>query len=140
MNPLQSLSDYEHFIYTLRQQKPEIFRSTLVVIRRGATMAVLNGELEFRKGIRLVTRERLSFAESPGQIRGYGYEVWQNEEQLYWYDSQPHPNDPILASTNPHHKHMPPDIKHHRVPAPDLAFDEPNLPFLISEIELLLES
>ena len=35
----------------------------------------------------------------------------------------------------PHHKHVPPDIKHHRVPAPDLSFTRPNLPFLIKEIE-----
>lgn len=140
MNPLQSLPDYERFIYALRQQYPEILRSTLVVVRRGATVAVLSGELEFGKGIRLVVRERLSFAESPGWIHGYGYEVWQHEEQLYWYDSQPHPDDPALASTDPHHKHIPPDIKHHRVPAPNLAFSQPNLPFLIFEIQELLHS
>ncbi|MGQ9626402.1 MAG: toxin-antitoxin system TumE family protein [Anaerolineae bacterium] len=28
-------------------------------------------------------------------------------ERLYWYDDFPHPNDPILASTFPHHKHIP---------------------------------
>jgi hypothetical protein len=37
--------------------------------------------------------------------------------------------------THPHHKHIPPGIKHHRVPAPGLSFDSPNLPFLIQEIE-----
>jgi hypothetical protein len=31
-------------------------------------------------------------------------------------------------------KHIHPDIKHHRIPAPELRFDEPNLPFLIQEI------
>jgi hypothetical protein len=41
-------------------------------------------------------------------------------------------------SANPHHKHVPPDIKHHRVPAPQLRFDRSNLPFLIEEIECLL--
>jgi len=51
--------------------------------------------------------------------------------KLYWYDSWPHLNDPALASTHPHHKHVPPDIKHNRVPAPALSFAEPNLPFLI---------
>jgi len=35
----------------------------------------------------------------------------------------------------PHHKHIPPDIKHHRIPAPHLSFVEPNRPFLIEEIE-----
>jgi len=32
-------------------------------------------------------------------------------------------------------KHVPPDIKHHRVPAPELSFTRPNLPVLIAEIE-----
>lgn len=49
--------------------------------------------------------------------------------------SQPHPNDPDLASTYPHHKHIPPDIKHRRIPAPNLSSTCPNLPFLIEEIE-----
>lgn len=40
-----------------------------------------------------------------------------------------------LASTHPHHKHIPPDIKHNRIPAPGLSFTRPNLPFLIEEIE-----
>jgi hypothetical protein len=47
--------------------------------------------------------------------------------------------DPALAATDPHHKHIPPDIKHHRIPAPDLSLTTPNLPFLIREIEQLLE-
>ena len=63
------------------------------------------------------------------------YEVWRGSEKLYWYDSQPHPTDSTLASTDPHHKHIPPDIKHHRVTAPGLSFDQPNLPILIEEIE-----
>jgi len=37
-----------------------------------------------------------------------------------------------------HHKHIPPDIKHHRVPAPGLSFSSPNLSFLITEIETTL--
>ena len=51
------------------------------------------------------------------------------------YTSWPHPNDPTLAATFPHHKHIPPDIKRHRIPAPDLSFTDPNLPTLIAEIE-----
>ena len=46
-----------------------------------------------------------------------------------------HPHIPELASTNPHHKHVPPDIKHNRIPAPGISFEEPNLLFLIQEIE-----
>jgi len=56
---------------------------------------------------------------------------------LYWYDDFPHPNDPALASTHPHHKHIPPDIKHHRVPAPGLSFSAPNLPLLLREVDEL---
>jgi hypothetical protein len=55
--------------------------------------------------------------------------------ERWLYDPQPHPNDPTLASTYPHHKHIPPDIKHHRIPAPGLSFDRPNLPLLIEEVE-----
>jgi hypothetical protein len=43
-----------------------------------------------------------------------------------------------LQSTHPHHKHIPPDIKHHRVPAPAMSFTQPNLPALTLEIEQLL--
>ncbi|MCI0699361.1 hypothetical protein L0337_46080 [candidate division KSB1 bacterium] len=43
-----------------------------------------------------------------------------------------------LASTFPHHKHMPPDIKHNRIPAPEMSFNRPNLAVLIREIEKLI--
>ena len=66
--------------------------------------------------IRLVVRERLDFRLQI--IKVYSYEVWRGKDKLYWYDSQPHPADPNLASTHPHYKHIPPDIKHNRVPAP----------------------
>ncbi|MGH9752784.1 MAG: hypothetical protein ACREA2_08365 [Blastocatellia bacterium] len=77
---MNSLVEYEEFIYTLPKQFPAIDYSTLVV-------------------------------------------------------SQPHPNEPSLAVGHPHHKHIPPDIKHHRLPAPELSFTRANLPFLIAEIE-----
>ncbi|EIC22626.1 toxin-antitoxin system TumE family protein [Thiorhodovibrio frisius] len=134
MNPFQSLADYEAFIYGLESQFTAIRRSTLVVVRRGATVAVLRGELEFDHGIRLNVRERLTFDHSPGKIREYGYEVWQEGRLLYWYDSQPHPDDPTLTDTHPHHRHVHPDIKHHRIPAPGLSFQQPNIPFLLQEI------
>ena len=133
MNALQSLPEYEIFIYTLPQHNPGVARCTLVVARRGAMAATLSGAIEFHNGLRLIVREILSFAPT-GQIKSYGYEAWRGQDLLYWYDSQPHPNDPTLASTHPHHKHLPPDIKHHRVPAPGLSFSQPNLPFLIAEI------
>jgi hypothetical protein len=42
-----------------------------------------------------------------------------------------------LASTHPHHKHILPDIRNHRVPAPEMSFTRPNLPSLIAEVEEL---
>ncbi len=138
MNPLSSLPEYEHFIYTLQSAGTYIQHSTLVVVRRGATIAVVSGEVVWAEGFRLVAREQLSFTQLPGRIQRYGYEVWQGEQQLYWYDSQPHPDNPALASTHPHHKHIPPNIKKNRVPAPNMSFTQPNLPALIAEIEALL--
>lgn len=72
-------------------------------------------------------------------LSSYAYEIYKGDERLYWYDPQPHPNDPILAISHPHHKHVPPNIKHNRIPALDLSFTEPKLPFLIKEIEEMLK-
>ena len=41
----------------------------------------------------------------------------------------------MSISTHPHHKHVPPNIKRNRIPAPEISFGQPNLPFLIEEIE-----
>jgi len=138
VNPFQSLGEYETFVYTLSQQFPSVLRSTLTLIRRGRLFAELTGELSFAGGHRLVVYERLTWDTGPLVVEGYSYEVWYDGEKLYWYDSQPHPTDPTLASTDPHHKHVSPDIKHHRTPAPELSFATPNLPFLIHEIETAL--
>ncbi|MEA3397037.1 MAG: DUF6516 family protein [Chloroflexota bacterium] len=139
MNPYQSLRDYEEFVYTLPQQFSFIVSSTLVVIRRGGRMVTMSGEIVFPQGYRLVVKERLTFDTGPLVLKRYGYEVWCGDEKLSWYDSQAHPNDPTLASTYPHHQHIPPDIKHHRIPAPELSFTRPNLPFLIRKVEQLLK-
>jgi Family of unknown function (DUF6516) len=133
MNPFQSLPDYELFIYRLPYLYPLLRRSTLVVVRLGPVTVVVRGEIELSQGIRIVVREQITFEAGTGEIFDYGYEVWQGATQLYWYDSQPHPNNPKLASTHPHHKHNK-HIKHNRIPAPGLSFAEPNLPFLINEI------
>jgi hypothetical protein len=138
VNPYRSLRSYEEFIYTLPQQFPFLISSTLVVVRRGARMVTVSGEIRFPRGYRLVVKERLTFDTGPLILRRYGYEVWQGDEKLTWYDSQPHPDDPSLAVAAPHHKHIPPRIRHHRVPAPELSFTKPNLPFLIQEIEQLV--
>jgi len=91
--------------------------------------------LTFTGDIRLEVAEIVDFDSGYLEIVQYGYTAYRGDKQIYWYDPQPHPNDPTLASSHPHHKHIPPDIKHHRIPAPDLSFTHPNLPFLVEEIE-----
>ncbi len=137
-SPLRSPEDYELFIYTIAEQFPAVRRSSLVFVRRGITLARVEGELLFAQGFRLTLRERILYNRLPAVIDWYGYEVWKGEEKLYWYDSQPHPDEPSLAATHPHHKHVPPNIKQNRIPAANMSFHQPNLPALIAEIEALL--
>ena len=137
-NPLRTIGDYELFIYSLAERFPAIRQSTIVLARRGATLARVAGDLSFDHGFRLVVRERLTYDRTPVVIESYGYEIWCRAEKLCWYDSQPHPDDPTLQSTHPHHKHIPPDMKRNRVPAANMSFERPNLPALIEEIEGLL--
>ncbi len=138
MNPFQSLRDYEEFVYTLQQSFPLIKSSSLVVVQRGKRVAILQGELSFAYGYRIVIRERLSYDDAV-VIEDYGYELWHNVEKIAWYDSQPHPNDTSLASSHPHHKHIPPNIKRNRIPAPQMSFTQPNLLALIQEIDDLIK-
>ena len=139
-NPLRTPEDYELFLYTLIEQFPSVHRFTVTFVRRGATLARVAGELYFDQQVRLVIRERILYHRLPAIIDWYGYEVWQGEEKLYWYDSQPHPNDLALQSTHPHHKHIPPNVKHNRIPAPEMSFTRPHLPVLIQEIKSLIET
>jgi hypothetical protein len=132
MNELQTVESYELFVYGIKERYPQVRTSTLVLKRTGALFAELTGSLSFENNIRLVVRERLDFKTQ--LIRAYSYEVWRGKEKLYWYDPQPHPGDPKLASTHPHHKHVPPNLKHNRIPTPGLTFDSPNLPLIIQEI------
>jgi hypothetical protein len=139
-DPLRSPDDYELFLYTLTQQFPSVDRSTVILVRLGVSLARVAGELFFAEGIRLVVRERILYDRLPAIIDWYGYEVWQDENKLYWYDSQPHPEDPALQSTHPHHKHIPPNLKHNRIAAPAMSFTRTNLPPLIREIEALVKA
>jgi len=139
VNPFQSLRDYEEYIYTLQQKYLSIKASSLVVVRRGKLVARLQGDLIFEQGYRVTISERLSQETEGVVIEAYGYELWHNAEKISWYDSQPHPNDASLASSHPHHKHIPPNIKRNRIPAPQMSFERPNLPELIQEIEELID-
>lgn len=133
MTPFRTIEDYELFLYTLAERYPGVTRSTLSLVRRGSTLARVSGEILFEQSLRLVVRERIAYERRPLSISSYGYELWQGAEKLGWYDSQPHPEDDTLKESHPHHKHVPPDMKHHRLPAPRMSFDSPNLPLLIEE-------
>jgi hypothetical protein len=127
-------SNYESFIYQLTHLYPSIKHSTITLYQIDKWTAVVKGELLFDKNITLRVREIIDFNQEV--IQAYSYEVYRNDDKLYWYDSVPHPFIPEISITQPHHKHVPPDIKHHRIPAMELSFEKPNIPFLISEIEM----
>jgi hypothetical protein len=133
--PLASLEQYSRFIAALLD-RDDISKSTIAVWSDSPYTGTAEGEVIFKSGIRLRIREEIDF--DAQLITAYGYEVYRNDEKLYWYDDFPHPNDPTLASTHPHHKHVPPNIKRNRIPAPDISFEHPNIDFLLQEIESLL--
>jgi len=137
-DPFRTISDYEIFLHSLKERFPSIKHSTLTLVKRGVSLARVSGEVYFDHGFRLVVRERMLFHRLPVMIDEYGYEVWKGDEKLYWYDSQPHPKDPSLQNTYPHHKHIRPNIKSNRIPALDCSFTGPNLSVLIRESEDLL--
>jgi Family of unknown function (DUF6516) len=129
---LKSLASYSQFIAEILS-RPSVRRSTVALWSDSPWTGILEGEVYFDHGIRLRLREEVDF--EAGLITAYGYEAYRNEERLFWYDDFPHPNDPTLASTFPHHKHVPPDIRNHRIPAPGMSFTIPNLSRLVEEIE-----
>jgi len=133
-SPLKSLADYSRFVAELFDD-PRVERSTVTLWSDSPYTGIAEGEVFLSNGIRLRLREEIDFAAA--LITSYGYEVYREEERLYWYDDFPHPGDPALTSTFPHHKHVPPDIKRHRIPAPGVSFDQPNLPLILREIESL---
>ena len=129
---LPDFQTYGALIYGLQGQYPSIQRSTLVLATIGPTLAKLEGQVTFAGDVILDVWELIDF--EAGRIRSYSYEISQAGEKIAWYDPFEHPHIPELASTYPHHKHIPPDIKHHRVPAPGISFEQPNLPTLMQEI------
>jgi len=133
-NPLDSLASYSRFVAELLDRS-DVVRSTVAVWSDSRYTGVAEGEVFFRHGIRLRLREELDF--DAALIVSYGYEVHRGVERLYWYDDFPHPNEPLLTATFPHHKHVPPGIKRHRIPAPEMSFTRPNLPVLFREIVAL---
>ena len=136
-NPLESLTNYSRLVSEV-VHRPTVVRSTVAVWSDSPYTGIAEGEVFFSNGTRLRIREELDF--DAGLITSYGYEVYRGAERLYWYDDFPHPNDPNLVSTFPHHKHVPPDIKHNRIPAREISFTRPNLQVIIREIEKLTKA
>ena len=134
-NPLTSLAEYSRFV-SQTLNRPDVERSTVIVWSNSPYTGTAEGEVWFKGGFRLRMREEFDF--DAALITSYGYEVYWGDEKLYWYDDFPHPQDPSLASTFPHHKHIPPNIKRNRIPALSISFEQPNLPALVQEIEMLI--
>jgi len=129
---IKSILEFGSFVDGLKNRYREIKASNLVFKNTGHTTRELTGEIKFDNDIKLTIFERIDF--SNGTIESYRYEVYQGKAILYWYDAKPHPGEPPIELTFPHHKHIYPDIEHHRVPAPGLGLDKTNLIFLIEEI------
>ncbi len=136
-NPLKSLSAYSRLMIEMLNQ-PLIEHSTVTVWSVSPYTGIAEGEIFLVADFRLRMREELDFDE--GLITAYGYEIYRGAEKLYWYDDYPHPHILSLASTHPHHKHIPPDIKRNRIPAPGITFTQPNLPYLLQELVILIQS
>lgn len=135
---LPSLRDYERFIYVLVDENQDILSSTLRLYTNSATTGFVRGTVWFHSGLELRVFEYIDF--SDGELLDYSYTVFRGQEKIRWYDPQPHLDNPELASTFPHHRHEPPDIKHNRKPAPGISFSEPNLPTLIADCLVIDEA
>lgn len=131
--PITDLPTYGELVYSLQGLYPGVLCSTLVLASIGPTLAKVEGQVLFKADIVLDVWELVDFEAC--RIRNYSYEIYHAGEKIAWYDPFEHPDIPELASTLPHHKHILPDLKRNRIPAPDISFKEPNLPTLIEEIE-----
>jgi hypothetical protein len=130
--PLDDIASYSGHVYALRERHPFITGSTLTLAPIGATLAKLEGRIECQNGIHLEVWELVDFAAH--RIRTYSYEVYREGEKLCWYDPWEHPEIPALAATFPHHKHVLPNLREHRVPAPGIGFVSPNLDVVLEEV------
>ncbi len=131
-NPLRTLHAYSNFVQEA-VTRVSVHHSTVSVWSDSKYTGIVEGEIFFSNDFRLRMREEIDF--DAGLIISYGYEVYRGDELLYRYDDIPHPNEPTLASSFPHHKHIPPNMRRNRIPAPELSFTKPNLPFILEEIE-----
>jgi hypothetical protein len=129
---LPDFAAYGELVYSLPDRYPAIRSSTLVLATIGPTLAKVEGQVTFGGEVVLDVWELLDF--DLRRILNYSYEVYRAGEKILWYDPFEHPHLPQLASTYPHHKHVLPDVKRNRIPAPGISFERPNLPGLIEEL------
>jgi hypothetical protein len=130
--PLDDIASYSAWVYALADRHHFAIHSTLTLVTIGATLARLEGRIECPGGLQLAVWELVDF--STQRIRTYSYEVYRNGEKICWYDPWEHPEIPALASTFPHHKHIPPNLREHRVAAPGIRFDAPNLDVILEDV------
>ena len=133
-----SRTEYERLLYSLTQSYSQIRSSSIHLYTVSSMVGLVKGSVWFQNGLELRVHEVIDLLD--GEIQDYSYTVFYGAERVRWYDPQPHPDNPILASTFPHHRHEPPDIKHNRKPAPGINFQAPNLPTLIADCTTLGES
>jgi hypothetical protein len=135
---LRSHAEYARLVYSLLADRPTVESHSVAVYTVSQTIGMTRGQILFRSGHVLQVFEQVDFVAQ--RILKYFYELTYQGEPLWWYDPMPHPDVPELQDTHPHHKHVPPDVKHRRVPAAGLSFTEPNLPRLLEEIESIVAS
>ena len=124
-----SRRECEELLYDLAGHCPGVTSSTLRLYGNSATTAFIRGSVHLSNGAELRVFEYLDLTD--GEILDYSYSVYRGGLKGRWYDAQPHPENPELDPTFPHHYQAPPDIKHNRLPAPDISARAPNLPALI---------
>ena len=130
---LESHEKYTQFIFSLLADRSSVAHHTVSVYTTSRTTGTVRGQVVFHSGHTLRVFEQVDFLQR--RILNYFYEVTYQGERIWWYDPMPHPHVPELQSTHPHHKHVPPNIKRHRIPEARLSFVKPNLPWLIDEAE-----
>ncbi len=130
--PLDDIANYSAFVYAVAERHPFVTHSALTLAPIGATLAKLEGRVECRGGVHLELWELVDFAAR--RIRTYSYEVYRGDEKVSWYDAWEHPEIPALADTFPHHKHVPPNLRDNRVPAPGISFESPNLDVVLDDV------
>ncbi len=130
--PLDGIASYSSFVYALAERHSLVTHSTLILAPIGATLAKLEGRIECQRGIHVEVWELVDFAAR--RIRTYSYGVYRGTEKIGWYDSWEHPEIPALAITFPHHRHRPPNLRDHRLPAPGISFASPNLDVVLEDV------